>query len=268
MRRNNIPITRSSLHRIIHDVLSLYPYRIQRKNKLQPADLGRCLAFCRWVLRRRHIQFLIGDEAQFLLNGKVLTQNVRCYSPKGNPPANFQYETDRNNKQSVRVWAGVIDNNIIGPFFYAGNMNSQRYINMVVNQIVPSLQQLGYRQGRCGIYFPGLFYIQDGAPCHTSHQSRAVLEQYFPNKVVSRFNTVEWPARSPDLTPLDFWLWGYLKAKVYSNPMPASLNDLQNRIVLQCRQMPQNMIVSAIQAMYERAQLCIQRRGHVVEGRM
>ena len=29
---------------------------------------------------------------------------------------------------------------------------------------------------------------------------------------------VPWPARSPDLNPLDFWLWGHLKAMVYAAP--------------------------------------------------
>ncbi|KAF2367907.1 hypothetical protein FHG87_001352, partial [Trinorchestia longiramus] len=40
---------------------------------------------------------------------------------------------------------------------------------------------------------------------------------------------VEWPPRSPDLTPCDFFLWGYLKNKVYFSP-PQDLEELQNRI--------------------------------------
>jgi len=39
-----------------------------------------------------------------------------------------------------------------------------------------------------------------------------------------------WPPRSPDLTPCDFFLWGYLKERVYVPPLPADLDELTNRI--------------------------------------
>ena len=33
---------------------------------------------------------------------------------------------------------------------------------------------------------------------------------------MGRRGSHEWPARSPDLTPCDFFLWGWLKEQVYS----------------------------------------------------
>ena len=38
-----------------------------------------------------------------------------------------------------------------------------------------------------------------------------------------------WPPRSPDLNPCDFFLWGYLKSKVYE-PLPKTLDDLKANI--------------------------------------
>lgn len=38
-----------------------------------------------------------------------------------------------------------------------------------------------------------------------------------------------WPPRSPDLTPCDFFLWGYIKNIVYSQKI-RDLNHLKNRI--------------------------------------
>jgi hypothetical protein len=38
-----------------------------------------------------------------------------------------------------------------------------------------------------------------------------------------------WPPWLPDLSPCDFLLWGYLRAKVYS-PMPKNLEDLKANI--------------------------------------
>jgi len=39
-----------------------------------------------------------------------------------------------------------------------------------------------------------------------------------------------WPPRSPDMTPCDFFLWGYVKERVYVPSLPADLNELTNRI--------------------------------------
>jgi inhibitor of nuclear factor kappa-B kinase subunit alpha len=56
--------------------------------------------------------------------------------------------------------------------------------------------------------------VQDGATAHTATYSMNVLNEVFENKLISRGL---WPAKSPDLNPCDFYLWGNLKDKVYSN---------------------------------------------------
>ena len=66
-------------------------------------------------------------------------------------------------------------------------------------------------------YFP-----QDGAQSHKSDQVQEWLSTKFINKN-------QWPAHSPDLNPCDFFLWGYLKSRVY-NPMPKDLADLKSNL--------------------------------------
>ena len=39
-----------------------------------------------------------------------------------------------------------------------------------------------------------------------------------------------WPPRSPDLTPMDYWFWGMLKARIYHSFKPQNLDDLKQRI--------------------------------------
>ncbi|ENN73471.1 hypothetical protein YQE_09896, partial [Dendroctonus ponderosae] len=46
---------------------------------------------------------------------------------------------------------------------------------------------------------------------------RELLQQKFPGCVISRLSDVNWPARSCNLTPLHFILWGYAKDRVYAN---------------------------------------------------
>jgi hypothetical protein len=42
---------------------------------------------------------------------------------------------------------------------------------------------------------------------------------------------LRWPPRSPNLTPWDFFLWGYVKGRVYVPQLPTNLPELRRRIV-------------------------------------
>ena len=69
-----------------------------------------------------------------------------------------------------------------------------------------------------------------------------------------RQRTVQWPAKSPDPTPLDF-LWDYLKSKVYTTK-PQDLDDLRQRVVDACAAIKPEMIRSSIEKFYIRLALC------------
>jgi len=56
--------------------------------------------------------------------------------------------------------------------------------------------------------------------------SMAVLHCLFLQRVISHFGDVSWPPHSPDLAEPGFFLWGYLKNKVYSS-CPIDLNALK-----------------------------------------
>jgi len=53
-----------------------------------------------------------------------------------------------------------------------------------------------------------LWYQQEGAPAHYTRIVRMFLNQRFPNRWIGRDGPVLWPSKSPDLNPLDFFLWG------------------------------------------------------------
>ncbi|CAB4013011.1 Hypothetical predicted protein [Paramuricea clavata] len=65
---------------------------------------------------------------------------------------------------------------------------------------------------------------------HSGRRHR--LQELFRNRVIAFGQPREWPPRSPDLTPCDFFLWGYLKSRVYQTP-PQNLEDLRNTESLQ-----------------------------------
>lgn len=102
--------------------------------------------------------------------------------------------------KKVNVWAGIILNQIIGPFFIDGNLNSNKYHQLLMHSIIPAIQQI------VGENMNNVWFQQDGAPAHFGINVRNFLSETFPNRWIGRRGSVEWPARSPDLTPLDFFI--------------------------------------------------------------
>ncbi|OXU32204.1 hypothetical protein TSAR_007998 [Trichomalopsis sarcophagae] len=65
------------------------------------------------------------------------------------------------------------------------------------------------------------------------------------NRWIGRGGPIAWPPRLPDLTPLDFYLWGYLKDTVYSE-RPTTANDMRMRNQNACANIPLNLLIRTI----------------------
>ncbi|GFW60980.1 putative transposable element [Trichonephila clavipes] len=76
---------------------------------------------------------------------------------------------------------------------------------------------------------PKLWFQQDGATGHTARATIDLLKDTFGDRLISRFGPVNWPPRSCDLTPLDYFLWGYVKSLVYADK-PQTLDHLEDNI--------------------------------------
>ena len=62
--------------------------------------------------------------------------------------------------------------------------------------------------------FLRVWWAQDGTPAHRRIVVMERLQQLFLDRIISLGRDHEWPPKSPDLTPLEFFVWGYLKSKV------------------------------------------------------
>ncbi|GFW11373.1 uncharacterized protein TNCV_3808931 [Trichonephila clavipes] len=79
-----------------------------------------------------------------------------------------------------------------------------------------------------------LWFQQDGATCHTARATIDLLKDTFGDRLILRFGPVNCPPRSCDLTPLDYFLWGYVKSLVYADK-PQTLDHLEDNIRRYCR---------------------------------
>ncbi|GFX93402.1 uncharacterized protein TNCV_152081 [Trichonephila clavipes] len=65
--------------------------------------------------------------------------------------------------------------------------------------------------------------------CGTARATIDLLKDTFGDRLISRFRPVNWPPRSCDLTPLGYFLWGYVKSWVYADK-PQTLDHLEDNI--------------------------------------
>ena len=97
-------------------------------------------------------------------------------------------------------------------FFHENTVTGITYLNMFSEWLLPQMQQDS----------ENFIFIQDGAPSHWHNGVRHYLDENLPRRWIGR-STVEnmaltcWPLRSPDLTPCDFFLWGYIKDSFHSS---------------------------------------------------
>ena len=90
---------------------------------------------------------------------------------------------------AVTTWKGVSQ-----PFFIAGN----RIKVNVVEAMYPNKD---------------FTFVQDSAPSHRANQ----LQNFLKQKLKSRFvKKTDWPPKSPDYIPLDYYFWDLIQEKVYS----------------------------------------------------
>ncbi|GBM72025.1 hypothetical protein AVEN_119387-1 [Araneus ventricosus] len=87
-----------------------------------------------------------------------------------------------------------------------------------------------------------VWFQHDGEPEHKISSVKQYLVEEFGEQIIGYGGFQEWPPRSPDLTPMDSFLWGYLKQQVYATP-PPTLQDLQLRITDACANVTPAMLL-------------------------
>lgn len=205
----------------------------------------------------RNIMFT--DEATFTRNGLTNLHNTHIWAEE-NPKA--VVETHHQLHFKVNVWAGVVDNFLLGPIILPGNLTGNSFLLFLQDTLPDLLDDLPL-QTRQNIWFQ-----LDGAPPHFDRNVRNHLHQIFPNRWIGRGQDapVKWPPRSPDLTPLDFSVWGCMKDFVYRVPI-LNENHLRDRIFQAAEQfrVKPNIFQSLRFSLIKRSRMCIQKNGGNIE---
>ena len=109
-----------------------------------------------------------------------------------------------------------------------------------------------------------VWFQQDGATPHTAGDVVDWLSQTFGDRFISFRTEREWPPHSPDLNPLDFFLWGHLKERVYT-PTPENTDELKAAIGREMRKISREVCKNVIDNFKQRISIIIRQNGRHIE---
>lgn len=238
-----------------------HPYHLQKVQELFPGDAERRMEFCRWFINsiENDWQFprkiLWTDEATFTRSGVFNQHNSHLWAHE-NPYAMKENSFQRQFK--VNVWAGLFHNQFIGPYVLPDRVNSENFLEFLETSFPELMEEVPLNLRH------NMWFQLDGCPAHYGRRVRNWLRENFPERWIGRGGPALWPPRSPDLTPLDFFLWGTLKEIVYRRS-PANRDQLMEAILQSRNQISQRQIAAATASMRRRCRRCINVGGNHFE---
>nr|XP_022904788.1 uncharacterized protein LOC111416879 [Onthophagus taurus] len=208
----------------------LNAFHLQKVQNLQEGDYPLRLQFCQWIRENRRLLkcILFSDEAQFTRDGINNYHNNHRWSDE-NPHATQEHN-----------------------FQHRFSINED-HLEEILDDVPLNIRQR-------------MIFQHDGAPPHYSNNVRNFLNTHFGDRWIGRGGPHPWPPRSPDLTPLDFCLWGWMKSLVYARKVDTR-DALLDRILNAAAFIRANhrSLKLATRSIYKRTNKCIEVSGGVFE---
>lgn len=255
---HNLHVSQNFVWRVLNREV-LHPYHLQNVQALQPGDAQQRLAFCHWLLQQ-HAQnndfishVVWSDESCFTRDGINNCHNEHVWALQ-NPHAirarRFQQ------RFSINVWGGIFNNNLLGLHVLNERLNADYYRRFLDNTLFDLLEDVPLN------VIQNMWYQHDGAPPHRGRVVVGWLNEHFGNRWIGNAGPIAWPPRSPDLNPLDFYLWGHMKQIVYHEQINTQ-QQLLERIQMaanEIRNRP-DIFIQVKNSLVRRCEACILAEG-------
>ena len=256
-----VGVTKSKAQRILKKH-KYFPYKIKVIHNLHPGDAEKRLTFCRWYLDNiaRDDNFsrkVIWSDESYITSAGIFNRHNKRHWAQQN--LHVTHVREQQGRFGFSVGCFILKTKI-KYVIYDGTLTANRYVE-IVEQVIPDLlDDVPLAQ------LPRIHFQQDGAPAHNSRLVTPFLEDSFPGQWIATHGPIQWPPRSPDLSVLDFFLWAYIKDKIYAQPQ-RTLNDLRNATEQAFRHLAARpiIILNALNKIAQRCQFCIQHGGNQFE---
>jgi len=148
---------------------------------------------------------------------------------------------------SLMMW-GCMTANGVGKFCRIhGNMDADLYCEILRGELMDTLSEQN-------LEVSDVIFQQDNDPKHTSKKAQECLEEL-------ELETLDWPAQSPDLNPIEH-LWYHLKQQVNTiNPPPAGIEELWDRVQQEWLLISKRTVLGLIDSMPRRIRAVIRAKG-------
>ncbi|UYV84314.1 hypothetical protein LAZ67_X001824 [Cordylochernes scorpioides] len=241
-------ISRQTVYRRLHEG-ALYARRpmvcIPLTSAHRRARLNWCLEHHAWT-HDQWANVLFSDESRFSLNTD--SRRVFIWREPGTRyhPSNIR-EIDIFGEGSLLVWAGISSSRRTPlHIFSGGTLTAQKYRGEILEPYLrPYRDQIGHN----------LIFMYDNA---RPHRARLVNE-YLQSENIRR---MDWPARFPDLNPIEH-VWDALGRRIGArHPSPRTLVELRTALLEEWGLLPLELLQSLVNSMRARCETLIAVRGH------
>ena len=201
-------ISHKTVHRVLKKSKHLKYQKLARRPLLSSKHKSDRLDFARnvmsWVEEWYSVAF--SDEKKFNLDGPDGFSHY-WHDLSRDPSIMSRGQAGGG---SVMVWGAIGFNGVSSLAIIDTKLNSAGYLDILGNNLLPFKDLFGGSS---------LIFQQDNSPIHVSQMSKAWFES-------KNIRLLTWPARSPDLPPIEN-LWGILCKIVYDgNRQYSSRNEL------------------------------------------
>lgn len=236
-----------SVQRLLSRVDFLVYAKMVRTLALSPAHKEARLAWAKEAVLSPSAwsKMIFSDEKKFNLDGpdgyKYYWRDLR------RPPRNFVQRQFGGG--SVMVWGAFSAKGLSELAILRGKQASAHYVWTVSEYMLP----FAHRH-----YGTDFLYQQDNASIHVSHETRAFF-------VENQIDVIPWPARSPDLNPIEN-LWAILSSKVYANGKQyESVEELTDSILREWKAIRMEHLHHLVESMPHRCIAVIEHKGGKID---
>lgn len=247
----------ASMNRLLRHDLECKPYKKQRVHGLtERQKQARVQRSRNLLVRHGDCEILFSDEKLFLLQDNHNQQNDRVYGKTLADIPRDKLAVERyQNVSKIMVWGAVSRKGKLPLLFIEPNVkiNTEYYIEQVLkNHLLPHASTLYGNAPYC--------FQQDSAPAHKAKKTQEWCAENLPDFITSE----EWPASSPDLNPLDFFVWGYMLQQI-GPTKGLTLDRFKKRLVDIWDQIPQEIVRASCDGFTKRLRKVIKEKGERFE---
>ena len=225
--------------------IGLRSFAARKSSYLTEAGKRKRLAWCK-KYKNKTLEFwrnvLFTDETTIDLNPTLAINRVRRFSFEN--PYQKRYTCQKiKHPLKVMFWGGICGETMTEIVACDGMMNSDNYINNILEKHVTPLLQ------NC----PDLKFQQDNAPCHTSKK----VNEYFLRHNLQK---IDWPPNSPDLNIIEN-VWRIVKMHINRMPIKSKNQLIQATKLIWSKKITKELIENLILSINNRIAKCLENKG-------